>query len=309
MLLLRSMQAIAYGDAMQRLLYRCRPYEVEPGSANALAAEWSARCTAALEHPTPLRYRRTLRRMIAAFAALPLRDEKKLRVGLVGEILVKYHPFANNDAVALVEAEGGEAVVPDLLGFFEYSAYNNITRRRLLAGSWKTALLARLAIAALEWMRKPLAGELSHTRFGAPADIYEIARSAEEVASIGNMCGEGWFLTGEMVELIHAGVNAIVCMQPFACLPNHVTGKGMIRALKRAYPDSNVVAVDYDPGASPVNQLNRIRLMMTVAKEEAARAAQSSAADGAPEKAADIRPAQPPQTPPGYEAEENRCAV
>ena len=309
MLLLRSMQAIAYGDAMQRLLYRCRPYEVEPGSANALAAEWSARCTAALEHPTPLRYRRTLRRMIAAFAALPLRDEKKLRVGLVGEILVKYHPFANNDAVALVEAEGGEAVVPDLLGFFEYSAYNNITRRRLLAGSWKTALLARLAIAALEWMRKPLAGELSHTRFGAPADIYEIARSAEEVASIGNMCGEGWFLTGEMVELIHAGVNAIVCMQPFACLPNHVTGKGMIRALKRAYPDSNVVAVDYDPGASPVNQLNRIRLMMTVAKEEAARATQSSAADGAPEKAAGIRPAQPPQTPPGYEAEENRCAV
>ncbi len=267
----RAMQAIAYGDALQRLLYHCRPYEIASGSADALAEQWKQRCIEALRSPSLLRYRRTLRQMIADFTALPLQDAQKLRVGLVGEILVKYHPLANNDVVKLVEAEGGEAVVPDLLAFFEYSAYNNLTRHDMLAGSLKSALLSRLVIAVLEWLRRPLAQELAGTSFGAPADIYHIARSAEEVASTGNMCGEGWFLTGEMIELIHEGVNAIVCMQPFACLPNHVTGKGMIRAIKRAYPTANIVAVDYDPGASPVNQLNRIRLMMTVAKEEAMR--------------------------------------
>jgi len=266
-MLARAVKALAFGDVLERLLYRTRPYETEPGSADRLCDHWTERCRQLLRHPFSPQYKLYIHRMIKDFNALPIRNEQRPRVGLVGEILVKYHPAANNEAVKLVEAEGGEAVVPDLLGFLEYCAYNTITKHQLLSGRLKSELLGRLAIAAIQWLRLPLKGELGKSRFGAPASIYEIAELAEDTASLGNMCGEGWFLVGEMAELLENGVNNIICMQPFACLPNHIIGKGMIRALKRRYPDSNIVAVDYDPGASQVNQLNRIRLMMSVARE------------------------------------------
>ncbi len=266
-LLVRAIKSLAFGDVLERLLYRVRPYELEPGAADKLCAEWTARCQALLKSPFSPKYRLYIHRMIRDFNALPVRDEERPRVGLVGEILVKYDPAANNQAVRLVEAEGGEAVVPDLLGFLEYCAYNSITQRRLLSGKLGNEILGRLTIAAIQWLRLPLKGELAKSRFGAPASIYHVADLAEDMVSLGNMCGEGWFLVGEMAELLESGVNNIICMQPFACLPNHVTGKGMIRALKHRYPESNIVAVDYDPGASQVNQVNRIRLMMSVARE------------------------------------------
>jgi predicted nucleotide-binding protein (sugar kinase/HSP70/actin superfamily) len=264
----RGIMAIAYGDALMRLLYRVRPYEQAPGAADALSEKWISICQKSLRHATPVTYYRNVRRMVREFDALPLRAiARKPRVGIVGEILVKYHPAANNDAVGLVEAEGGEAVSPDLLGFLEYCCYNAVTRHKLLAGKLRSAVICHIAIMALEWLRRPLRLHMIKEKFGRPESIYHIAGQTKDVVSLGNMCGEGWFLTGEMLELITEGVSNIICMQPFACLPNHVTGKGVMRGIMEIYPRANIVAVDYDPGSSQVNQLNRIRLMMTIAHE------------------------------------------
>ena len=162
--------------------------------------------------------------------------------------------------------------MPDLLDFMLYSAYNSIFKHRKLAESARGERTARLVIRALEAVRRPIRRALDASRrFEPPKTIYQLADMAKEILSLGNCTGEGWFLTAEMVELIHAGAPNIICMQPFACLPNHVTGKGMIKELRRQYPGSNIVAVDYDPGASEVNQLNRIRLMLTTAFRELER--------------------------------------
>ena len=185
-----------------------------------------------------------------------------------GEILVKYSPAGNNHLVELLEAEGAEAVVPDLMGFMLYCFYNQIYKAEHLGTSKKAAKVSSLAIWAIEHLLQGSSiKEYRKSRhFSAPTPIQEIASMAQPIVSIGNQTGEGWFLTGEMVELIHDNVPNIVCTQPFACLPNHVVGKGVIKALRKAYPGSNIVAIDYDPGASEVNQLNRIKLMLSTAK-------------------------------------------
>ena len=188
-------------------------------------------------------------------------------MGIVGEILVKFHPLANNYAVELVEREGGEAVVPDLLDFFMYSLYNQTIKFELLDGKLMSKLGSDMGIGYLERLRKPMTDALRGTKFGTPTGIKELAERAEKITTLGTMVGEGWFLTAEMIELIDEGAPNIICMQPFACLPNHVTGKGVVKEIKRNYPQANIVAVDYDPGASEVNQINRIKLMMSVAHE------------------------------------------
>ncbi len=265
-LLLSGLQAVCYGDLLMRVLYRTRPYEAVPGSANALHDKWSRKILKALKHPDFIRFSRIVNGIVKDFDELPLRDIKKPRVGLVGEILVKFHPTANNKVVELVEAEGCEAVMPDLLDFFLYSSYGPVFKNRYLADSAKNARNGRMFISALEALRAPVKKALKKSRrFEPQKTIYELADMAGGVLSLGNCTGEGWFLTAEMIELIHSGAKNIICMQPFACLPNHVTGKGMIKELRRQYPESNIVAVDYDPGASEVNQLNRIRLMLTTA--------------------------------------------
>lgn len=200
-----------------------------------------------------------------------MRDIKKPKVGVVGEILVKYHPTANNDIVGVIEEEGGEAVALDLIDFFLYGMHNKEFNYKRLSGTWTKMVGNKAAIKVLEWFRKPARKALRESkRFEEPAYIEEIAEAAEQVVSIGNQCGEGWLLTGEMVELIHNGVENIACLQPFACLPNHVTGKGMMKAMRKFSPKANIVAIDYDPGASHVNQLNRIKLMMTTAHKNLA---------------------------------------
>ena len=266
-LLKRALMALVYGDALMRMLYKVRPYEKEPGSANALYEKWNAICAENVEDGSLRTYSRNFARMRDDFLALPRRDVKKPRVGLVGEILVKFHPAANNFVVDVVESEGGEAVMPDLTDFFLFFCYNADVRHKLLAGSFGKMAAHNAAIAVIEYFRRPLKRALRGTIFGAPGPIQHLAERASEIISTGNLCGEGWFLTGEMLELMEEGVNNIICMQPFACLPNHVTGKGVMRELKRRNPYSNIVAVDYDPGASQVNQLNRIKLMMSVAFE------------------------------------------
>ena len=212
-----------------------------------------------------------------AFDTFPIDEaQRKPRVGVVGEILVKYMPLANNHLVELLEAEGAEAVVPDLMDFMNYSVYNGGYKHEFLGTPWTTAATARLGVDAIRLLRKPALDALEKSRrFEPPMRIEEVAELAKPFLSIGNQYGEGWFLTGEMVELIQTGTPNIVCIQPFACLPNHVVGKGTIKALRKAYPQANIVAVDYDPGASEVNQLNRIKLMLSAAKARLAAPARN----------------------------------
>ena len=267
-LLVRGIMALVYGDLLMRMLYRVRPYEIVPGSAERLCDAWSARCARALARPGILRYHRMIRRMVKDFDELPIREERKLRVGVVGEILVKFHPTANNSIVRTIEAEGAEAVVPDLLDFLLYSFHGARFRREKLAGTLRTELATRTANGLLELFRFRMKKELAASgRFSAPPGIRELARGVDGILQLGNTTGEGWFLTAEMVELIKAGVPSIACVQPFACLPNHVTGKGMIRELRRRHPEVTIAAIDYDPGASEVNQLNRLKLMIASARE------------------------------------------
>lgn len=265
----KLVQSILYGDLFMRVLYKTRPYEMVVGSANALHDHWAEVCKVSLIKGDRKTFTQTVNAIVKAFDTLALKDIKKPKVGLVGEILVKFHPTANNNIVDLIEKEGAEAVMPDLVDFFAYTAYNNVIKNKFLSGSLKGRIISEVLISTLEYYRKPIVKALEHSdRFEPPKHIKELGELAEPHLSLCNQTGEGWFLTAEMVELIQSGVDNIVCMQPFACLPNHITGKGMIKELKYSYPKSNIVAIDYDPGASEVNQINRIKLMLATANEK-----------------------------------------
>ena len=273
-LLTRAAYGAVFGDIFMRCVYRMRPYEKEKGSVEAVHQKWLKKCQAfvSAKHMNFFTFRKMCRQIVEDFDAIPVTGEVKPRVGIVGEILVKFAPAANNHLVELLESEGAEAVVPDLLDFMLYCFYNQIYKAQELGTSKKTALISRLGIYALEFLRGSAAKALSRSKnFTPPTSIYQTVEYAKPIVSIGNQTGEGWFLTGEMVELIHSGVNNIVCTQPFACLPNHVVGKGVIKALRKQYPLSNIVAIDYDPGASEVNQLNRIKLMLSTAQKNLAK--------------------------------------
>ena len=270
LMLTKAMQAVVYGDIFMRVLYATRPYEKEPGSANALHEKWKKRCIKAVSKKAPamMEFSKIIRGIIRDFDNLPRADVKKPKVGIVGEILVKFSPLANNHIVELLESEGAEAVMPDLMDFLLYCFYNSNFKAENLGGKSSTARLCNMGISLLEYFRKVARRELeASSHFTPPARIQNLANMAKDFVSLGNQTGEGWFLTGEMLELIHSGVNNIVCTQPFGCLPNHIVGKGVIKELRRAYPESNIIAVDYDPGASEVNQLNRIKLMLATAQK------------------------------------------
>ena len=265
-LIKKLMMGVIYGDLFIRVLYRVRPYETVKGSANKLYEYYREKAFKNVENGNKNEMNKLVKEIVKAFDTLEINDEVKPKVGIVGEILVKYHPTANNNIVYVLEKEGAEVVVPELLDFFLYCCYNSKFKNRYLSGSSIVKTGCDIAISYIESYRKVVIKELQNSeRFGYPSSINNLAKKAANVVSLGNQTGEGWLLTGEMVELIESDVNNIVCIQPFACLPNHITGKGMIKALKSKYPLANIVAVDYDPGASEVNQLNRIKLMMSVA--------------------------------------------
>ena len=266
----RLLIAVLYGDLFERVLYRVRPYEKVAGSANALYNKWLSTAKKNIKSGSYFEFNRNMKRIIKEFDQLETVDfDQKPRVGVVGEILVKYAPTANNDIVGIIEREGGEAVVPDLIGFMNYSLFNQIWKADELNMSSKTKRLAKLGIDAINLLEKPMNKALKKSqRFEGIESIYKIADGASKIISIGNHTGEGWFLTGEMIELLNNDVKNIVCLQPFGCLPNHIVGKGMIKELRRQYKGANIAPIDYDPGSSEVNQLNRIRLMMTTAKKK-----------------------------------------
>jgi len=259
-----ALKALVIGDVLMRCLYRVRPYEAEPGSANLLYEKWSAKAERAMGSMNAFRYRRIIRGIVRDFDRLPLLPIKKPRVGVVGEILVKFHPTANNQIVETIEREGAECVMPDLADFLFYSFSTGIFRHEELAFPKKTERNARLFVWLMERYRTYMKRCLRRSRrFEAPTLIYKLMKGVDDIVQTGNIMGEGWFLTAEMVELIKDGVSSIACVQPFACLPNHVTGKGMIKELRRRYPDANISAIDYDPGSSEVNQLNRLKLLLS----------------------------------------------
>ena len=267
-LALRVVFGAVFGDILMKCLYRMRPYEKVKGSANRLHKKWEKICIDFVSGPKVSfkKYKQICRTMIRDFDRLPITDEKKPRVGIVGEILVKFLPAANNHLAELLEREGAEAVCPDLIDFFMYSFYNANFKTEHLGAKKSTAVLCNIGIKAINWLRSAASREFARSEhFTPPADIRDLAKYASPIVSVGNQTGEGWFLTGEMMELIHGGVMNIVCIQPFACLPNHIVGKGVIKAIRKEYPKANIVAVDYDPGASEVNQLNRIKLMLSTA--------------------------------------------
>ncbi len=263
-LLHRAIMSIMIGDLLMRVLYRTRPYEKVAGSAEALYEKWNGRAQMQLASVSIHGYHKLMADIVREFDALPLLPVKKPRVGVVGEILVKFHPTANNKIVETIEQEGAECVMPDLADFFFYSFSTGIFRHEQLAFPKKTERNARLFVWFLELYRRDMKRFLKRSRrFDAPSSIYSLMKGVDDIVQLGNITGEGWFLTAEMVELIHSGVPSIACVQPFACLPNHVTGKGMIKELRRRYPGTNISAIDYDPGSSEVNQLNRLKLLLS----------------------------------------------
>lgn len=269
-LIKRVCYGAVFGDILMKCVYRMRPYEAEEGIVNRKFKIWEQRCIQFLTGSSVShgQFKKICREMVHEFDMIPTTGEKKPRVGIVGEILVKFLPAANNHLAELLEAEGAEAVCPDLIDFMCYSFYNQNFKVENLGFKKSKATIANWGIKAIDWLRKTANEALAESRHFTPsADIRDLAKMAEPIVSAGNQTGEGWFLTGEMMELIHGGVPNIVCIQPFACLPNHIVGKGVIKAIRREHPEANIVAIDYDPGASEVNQLNRIKLMLSTANK------------------------------------------
>ena len=274
-----AIPAFLFGDLLSQVLYRTRPYEAEPGSANALFRKWMDKLVVELPNLSYRQCNKYYAQIVEEFDKLPcVNFGSKPRVGVVGEILVKFHPTANNQLVDVIEAEGCEADVPGLMDFFLFGIANREYRHQELAPDFKNHLIGTLGIKAAEKLRDPIRKALANSkRFWPIGRIDHCAEGAAKILDLCNMMGEGWLLTGEMVELIERGTPNIVCAQPFACLPNHVVGKSVIKELRRRYPETNIVAVDYDPGASEVNQLNRIKLMISVAKANLADQQKKSA--------------------------------
>ena len=262
--------AIMYGDIIMLLSNQCRPYEVQEGETDALAKSWEQRLVREFQLPGKLSYKEMVKYfdlVVADFAKIPRQGEPKVRVGIVGEIYIKYSPLGNNNLEDFLLSEGAEPVVPGLIDFLIFKIYNRDVDVDLYGGAMLKKAVVGIFQRYVEKCQKAMIDAVKKSSdFRAPNPFSSIKELAKDYLGAGNKMGEGWLLTGEMLELIHDGTSNIVCAQPFGCLPNHVVGKGMVRKLKDDYPESNIVAIDYDPGATKINQENRIKLMLANAK-------------------------------------------
>ena len=262
----KAAYAFVAGDLIMRVSNATRPYEKNPGQTDQTKAKWIDLFAEWVQKPRRWQFKRMVKDCVDEFDRIPRTDQKRPKAGIVGEILVKYLPEANNNLQDLLESEGAEVVVPDLIDFFMYCLRNTVHKAKLLKTGKKAAMISSLAIKLFEHYRKPARKALEESvHFSEPLYIEEVEDYASEIVSLGHHYGEGWLLTGEMVELIHQDAPNIVCIQPFGCLPNHITGKGVMKAIREKYEEANIIAIDYDPGASEVNQINRVKLMMTSA--------------------------------------------
>ena len=263
----KVIQATIYGDLLMKLLLATRPYEMTKGKSESIYQKWHKKCYEAVTDGNFKLFKNNIKDIIKEFDSVKIKNRNLPKVGIVGEILIKYHTFGNDNLVEKLENEGAEVYVPELMGFVKYCAYNNIIKEKLLKKGKKTSMFSSIALKIIDYYEKTVKEELKNTRYRNICNIYHLAENVEDILSTGNQTGEGWFLTAEMVELIKDGINNVVCVQPFACLPNHIVGKAVIKKIRSIYKDANIVAIDYDPGASHTNQINRIKLMLTVAKD------------------------------------------
>lgn len=263
--------SIMYGDILMLLANQCRPYEVTSGQTDALVERWEKRLVSEFKLPGKLSYKEMVKNfdlIVSDFLKIKRRKEQKIRVGIVGEIYVKYSPLGNNNLEEFLLSEGAEVVVPGLIDFLIFKINNRDVDVGLYGGlKLKKALVGILQRYTEKCQRAMIDAVKKCPEFRAPSPFSAIRDLAKNYLGPGNKMGEGWLLTGEMLELIHEGTSNIVCTQPFGCLPNHIVGKGMIRRLKDDYPESNIVAIDYDPGATAINQENRIKLMLANARD------------------------------------------
>ena len=262
----RLIISLQYGDLIQRCLCATRPYERVKGTCNTLKDKWIELLKNSTDFSRKT-FTKNVKTIIEDFSSVDVTDEKKPKVGIVGEILVKYLPQANNFLIEKLEQEGAEAVISDLTDFLLYSFKNPEYKHQELSGSLLPALFCAALIKYFEYYRKIVRNELQDSKYTAPEHINKIADRAERFVSLSNQYGEGWLLTGEMIDFIEHGVKNIICVQPFGCLPNHITGKGVIKTIRERYDDINIVPIDFDASASEVNQFNRIKLMLSVASE------------------------------------------
>ena len=265
--------AFMTGDLLMRMANHCRPYEKKTGETDKTVNDW-------VEIMTPIIAMSKLSDagdiaslLIAMFEAIELVNENsRPKVGIVGEILLKYHEAANNRLVRVIEREGGEAVVPDILDFALYCLTSDWHRTRYSKVPFMSYVRSTLTVWMVERCRKKIQRLLRKSkRFTAFTDIRHLAKKAESIVSTCNQTGEGWLLAADMVEMLESGIPNIICVQPFGCLPNHITGKGIIKELSHRYADANITPIDFDPGTTEVNQLNRIKLLMAVANRNQAK--------------------------------------
>ena len=265
-----ALAAIFYGDLLVTLKAQTVPYEIRSGDAAALQAKWLEELSGLIRQGKACG-RRDLERIIpqiaGEFAAIPVRRTPKVKVGVVGEIYVKYSPLGNNDLEAFLATQDCEVNLPGLMGFLQYCIYNISETAKLYGGKLMEKVVPDTVLAMVSVVEKLMIRVLKENGYHAPLPFDQLHRLTENVISTGNKMGEGWLLTAEMIELVRAGYENIICAQPFGCLPNHICGKGMINKIRELYPQANITPIDYDPGATRVNQENRIKLMLAVARE------------------------------------------
>ena len=269
-LLDQLIKCIIYGDLLQKMLTKNRAYEVNKGETKKLFDTWMEKCKEILTKGNSKQFKQSIYNIVNDFEKIELDTSiEKPKVGIVGEVLIKYHPFGNNFVADLLEKEGAEVILPDFMGFVKFMATHKITFNKLLNTNKTSSKISKIAINLIDLLEKDLKAALASSKKGylPPCDIWHLEDKVKDVLSIGNQTGEGWFLTAEMIEYIEHDIPNIICVQPFACLPNHVVGKGVIKTIREKYPTANISPVDYDPGASESNQTNRIKLLMTVAKD------------------------------------------
>ena len=266
----KMIKAIMLGDLLQKMLHKNRAYEKNKGETDKVFNTWMEKSKKLVTHCTNKEFKQAIYDMVADFEKIELDQSiEKPKVGVVGEVLIKYHPFGNNYVADLLEKEGAEVILPDFMGFVKFMATHKITFNTLLNSNKLSAKISRIALNLINLMEKDTYQALASSRknYLMPCDIFDLEKKVKNILSIGNQTGEGWFLTAEMIEYIENDIPNIVCVQPFACLPNHVVGKGVIKTIRQHFPMANITPVDYDPGASETNQANRIKLLMTVAKD------------------------------------------
>ena len=258
------------GDLLQKVTLRNRAYEVHKGDTQKKYDKWMEKCKEVMRNGTYKDFKRTVHELVEDFETIEVDfSQEKPRVGIVGEVLIKYHPYGNNHIVEKLEEEGAEVVNPDFMGFLKFICTHKVTNNMLLNRDRKLSSVFRIVIKLMDILERPINKALAESKKGymKTPNIWELEKKVKDILSIGNQTGEGWFLTAEMCEYIEHGIPNIVCVQPFACLPNHVVGKGVIKTIRAKYPDANISPIDYDPGASETNQFNRIKLMMAQAKD------------------------------------------